>query len=511
MEGENTKQLRLGTALSYLQTAISVIISLIYTPAMLSLLGKNEYGLYSLSAAVIAYVTLLNSGFSGSYVRFYSRAKASGDSDAVAKTNGLFAIVFACIGVLALVAGLVLTSSAELIFDKGLTAAEYATGKAIMLVLTVGTAYELITNIYSVIIIANERFVFHKAVNLLKTVLSPTLTWILLLFGYRSLMMAVVTASLTVAVNTFYLIYCYRRLHVRIDLRHPSLSQLKEISVFSAFIVLIALVDQINWSVDKLLLGRMWGPAYTAVYVVGGTVHHLYMQLSTAISNVFIPRVNRIVAENGSCEALNDSFIRIGRMQTMVLLPVLLGFIFLGQSFIALWTPGGYEESYWAALLLLIASFVPYIQNIGLSIQAAQNKHRFRSYLLAAVAACNFIVSVFLCRAYGVVGCAIGTALAMLVGDGLIMNIYYHKAIGLDIPRFWRSMASFLPTALLLSLLGYFIMHYASPDSWLTLILWGGVFCLAYAVLVFFTALDREEKSAVRALLHRFCKGRSSQ
>ena len=510
MEGENTRQLKLGTALSYLQTAISVIISLVYTPTMLSLLGKSEYGIYSLSAATIAYVTLLNSGFSGSYVRFYSRAKASGDPNAIAKTNGLFSIVFAVIGLLALVAGLVLTGSAELIFDKGLTPAEYATGKSIMLVLTIGTAYELFTNIYSVIIIANERFVFHKAINLLKTILSPSICWILLLLGYRSLMMAIVTASLMVAVNTFYLVYCHVKLHVKIDLRHPSLSGLKEISVFSLFIVLIAVVDQVNWSVDKLLLGRMWGPAYTAVYTIGGTIHHLYMQLSTAISNVFIPRVNRIVAENGGKDALSDCFIRIGRMQTMVLLPVLLGFVFLGQSFIALWTPGGYEESYWAALLLLIASFVPYIQNIGLSIQAAQNKHHFRSYLLAVVALCNFVISIFLCRSYGVIGCAVGTALSMLVGDGLVMNIYYHKAIGLDIPRFWRSMVGFLPTTLLLSLVGYGIMRYVRIDNWLTLILWGGIFCLVYAVSLFFTALNREEKSFVYSALRRMRRRRSS-
>lgn len=503
MDKENTRQLQLGTALSYVQTAISVIISLVYTPVMLSMLGKSEYGIYSLAVATISYVTLLNSGFSGSYVRFYSRAKASGDREAVAKTNGLFAIVFGIIGALALLAGLVLTASAELIFDTGLTAAEYAKGKAIMLVLTLGTAYELVTNIYTVIVVAHERFVFYKAINLLKTVLSPALTWILLLCGYRSLMMAVVVSSLTVAVNTFYMIYCYRRLHVKIDARHPSLSQLKEISVFSGFIVLIALVDQINWGVDKLLLGRMWGPAYTAVYTVGGTIHQLYQQLSCAISNVFIPRVNRIVAEEGGGKPLSDCFIRIGRMQTMVLLPVLLGFVFFGQSFIALWTPGGYEEAYWAAILLLGSSFVPYIQNIGLSIQTAQNKHRFRSYLLAGVAVFNFALSIFLCRAYGVVGCAVGTAIAMLVGDGLVMNIYYHKVVGLDMLRFWRSMASFLPTTGILVLVGYFIMTYAPIRSWLTLILWGGVFCLVYAAALFFTALDHEEKNMVRAVLHK--------
>lgn len=502
MEEEQNRQLRLGTLLSYLQTAVSVLISLLYTPVMLTLLGQSEYGLYSLAVTMISYVTMLNSGFSGSYVRFYSRAKASGGGQAVAKTNGLFCIVFFALGIFALVAGGLLTAFAEVIFGSGLTAAEYATGKAIMLVLTVSTAYEMMTNLYSMIIIAHERFVFHRVVNLLKTVLSPTLSWAFLLLGYRSLMMAVVTASLTVAVNTFYLLYCYRKLHIKVDLRHPSWEGLREIAVFSGFIVLIAVVDQINWSVDKLLLGRMWGTAQTAVYTIASTIHNLYTQLSCAISNVFIPRVNRLVAEERGNDALTDCFVRIGRMQTMVLLPVLVGFAFFGPCFISLWAPGGYEDAYWVALLLLGSSFVPYVQNIGLSIQTAKNKHHFRSYLLGGMALCNFVLSIFLCRAYGVIGCAIGTAAVMLLGDGVVMNLYYHRVVGLRMPRFWKSMAGFLPTTVVLAAVGYLLQRFCHPQGWGMLILCGLVFCLVYVVLLYTTALKKEERAMVRDALH---------
>ena len=90
MEQENARQLRLGTLLSYLQTAVSVLISLIYTPTMLALLGKSEYGLYNLASTTISYVTLLNVGFSGSYVRFFARDRARGDEASLARTNGLF-------------------------------------------------------------------------------------------------------------------------------------------------------------------------------------------------------------------------------------------------------------------------------------------------------------------------------------------------------------------------------------------------------------------------------------
>ena len=89
------------------------------------------------------------------------------------------------------------------------------------------------------------------------------------------------------------------------------------------------------------------------------------MQLSTGVSNVFIPRINRLVAEKKSDEEITDLFIKIGRLQTIVLLPVILGFIFLGKQFVMIWTPNGYEDAYYIALLLMGPATIPYIQNAG--------------------------------------------------------------------------------------------------------------------------------------------------
>ena len=68
--------------------------------------------------------------------------------------------------------------------------------------------------------------------------------------------------------------------------------------IFTIFICLNMIADQINWNVDKVLLGRFSGTVAVTIYGVGGQLNTMYMQLSTTISNVFIPQVNRIVADN---------------------------------------------------------------------------------------------------------------------------------------------------------------------------------------------------------------------
>ena len=58
------------------------------------------------------------------------------------------------------------------------------------------------------------------------------------------------------------------------------------------------IIDQINWNVDKLILGHTSGTEEIAVYGVASQFNSLFMTFSTTISSVFAPRVNRIAARD---------------------------------------------------------------------------------------------------------------------------------------------------------------------------------------------------------------------
>ncbi len=122
----------------------------------------------------------------------------------------------------------------------------------------------------------------------------------------------------------------------------------------------------------------------------------------------------------------------------MLLMLVLTGFIFVGMPFIQAWGGAEYAPAYWVALLLIGPVTVPLIQNIGIEIQRAKNMHQFRSKVYFCMAIGNAIVSVPLGMKFGGIGCALGTAISMIVGNGFIMNWYYQTHIGLDMVYFWK-------------------------------------------------------------------------
>ena len=372
-------QRKAGVVISYAGEIVKILVNLIYTPIMLRLLGQSEYGLYQLVYSVVSYLSLLSLGFGSSYLRFYSRYKAKKDEDGVARLNGMFMTIFLAIAAICIICGMIMVGNIRGIFGSGLTDSEYVTARVLMILLVVNLALTFPNSVFNCSITAHERFLFQKVLILLQNVCSPFLTLPLLIMGYGSIGMVTVTTLLTFVVLASNMYYCFRKLHIKFCFKGFQLSLLKEMWVFTFFIFLNQIIDQINWSVDKFLLGRFAGTTAVAVYGVGGQINTLYLQFSTSVSNVFVPKVNRIVAESNNNRQLTDLFTKVGRIQFMVLGLILTGFIFLGNPFIRAWAGEEYGDAYIVALLLIGPVTVPLIQNLGVEIQRAKNMHKARA------------------------------------------------------------------------------------------------------------------------------------
>ena len=442
---KRVNQLKMGSILAYAQMALSIIIQLAYTPVMIRLLGQSEYGLYNTVASTVAVLSILNLGFNSSYIRYYARYKKDGDEESIYKLNGLFLIIFMIIGLIALACGAFLSQNLRLVFDEGLTASEYKTAKILMLLLTVNLAVSFPMSVFSNIITAHEKYIFLKVLGMLKTVVSPLVTLPLLLMGYRSVALVSVTLGVALVTDGFYLIYVKKVLRQRFVFRGFEKGLFKSLFVYTGFIAINLIVDQINWNVDKLLLGRFKGTTAVAVYSVGYTLYQTYMLFSSSISTIFTPRIHRIVNETldddvRQRQELTALFIKVGRIQFLLLGLIASGVVFFGREFIWFWAGEGYADAYYVALLLILPASIALLQNLGIEIQRAQNNHKFRSFAYAIMAILNFVCTIFLCRAYGAIGGAIGTASSLVVANGFIMNIYYHKKCNVDILAFWKNV-----------------------------------------------------------------------
>ena len=95
-------ELKAGAALSYVSIAVNMVVGLLYTPYMLRMLGQSEYGLYSLAASIIAYLTVLDLGFGNAIVRYTAKFRAEGRQQEQEEMFGMFFLLYIGIGVVAL-------------------------------------------------------------------------------------------------------------------------------------------------------------------------------------------------------------------------------------------------------------------------------------------------------------------------------------------------------------------------------------------------------------------------
>lgn len=433
-------EVKTGAVLSYGVIFIQFLVALLYTPVMLRLLGPNEFGLYSLVSAVVGYLSLISFGFAGAYLRFYSQLRVTEDWRGVRRLNGLFLTVFSALGLFAALGGVALIVSADSVLGDAFTAKEVSTARVLFGVLVVNLVASFLTTVFNSYVIAHERFIFQRLLLIAGTVVSPLLALPLLLIGYNSVGVAVATTVVNVILNIITVVYSRLRLNMHFAFRGLSYSQLRDVSVFSGFLFLNMLVDQVNWNADRYIIGRFQGAAAVAVYGVASILNLSYMSISTAISGVLAPRVNRMVASTQPAKEIGDLFVRVGRVQFLVLGFVVTSFVFFGRAFIEMWAGSDYGDSYIIAVVLMVSVTIPLIQNLGIEIQKAKNLHHFRSWVYGVVALGNIALSIPLTQRYGGIGAATGTAVSLILGNVILMNWYYHTRVGLDIVNFGRQI-----------------------------------------------------------------------
>lgn len=461
---DSAKQLKTGVVLSYLTLALSNIIALVYTPFMLDMMGKSEYGLYSLAASVVAYLTIMDFGFGNAIIRYTAKYRAEKRYEELKALYGMFLVLYIGIGLVALGLGGVLYTHVNELFGHSMSVDELSKVRIMILLMVFNVALTFPLSIFPSIITAHEDFAFRKGVNLMRILLQPCLMIPLLLMGYKAIGMVVLTTVLNIASLLIYCWYCFARLNVNIVFKRFQYSLLKEISTYSFYVFLTIVVDRAFWSTGQFILGMLEGTEDVAVYSLVVQLCNYYMGFSLAISGVFLPKMTQLVVERRGHKEISDLFIKIGRIQYIVLAYILFGFILFGRTFVSYWAGEGYEMVYPLAVMLMVPQTVPLIQNLGISVLQAQNRQRFRSFLNFTVSLISVFIGYQLTKMYGLIGCAISTSAALLIGHGCILNWYYHTRIHLDILNFWKQIIRLTFPLVVASLLVFSVMYVCKND-----------------------------------------------
>ena len=459
-------QLKAGAALNYAVIVLNILVGLLYTPFLLRMLGQSDYGIYSLVASVIAYLTVLDLGFGNAIVRYTAKFRAEGKVREQYELFGMFLVLYTIIGLIAMALGFLLYAHADAWFGSTMTVEELEKTRVMLLLLIFNLAFTFPMSIFGAIVLAYERFVFPKVINILRILLNTGIMILLLEMGYRVIAMVVLQTVFNLLTLVCNYIYCKYKLRIRIWFGNFRWGFLKEVSTYSFWVFLSVIMDRIYWNTGQFVLALYVNTAAVAVFAVAIQLSILYMSFSTSISGVFLPKVTGMVAGEDNREEISSLFIRTGRIQFIVMALILSGFVVFGRDFILLWAGKEYEEAYFMALLFFIVLTVPMIQNLGITILQARNQMKFRALSYLAIGVMSLLLQLLFSKHYGAMGCTWAIVGALLVGQGLVMNLYYHFRQGLDMIAFWKEIAKMSVIPVVMCVMAKGVLVYFPLDSW---------------------------------------------
>lgn len=500
-------QKKRGILFSYLNLVMGMVVNIYLTPLLITTLGDVDYSLYKVMHSLAGPLALFHLGVSTIVTRAIVKFKDGSGEDDVRKQNTLALSFIASLimSMFALIVGFVLYKSIPSIYGLTYSVDSIHVGQRLFGMYLFASVLHMLTDTFSGCIVGHERYAVSGAIPLVKTVGKCVLLIILLKCGCGVLFVVAVDLLLAISTFLFTAWYAIYKLHEIPRLHYFDKKQLAEIVSFGVAILLQAFVNQVNNNMDTVLLGAfIEEKAVITMYSSALAIYSIYNSLISVVTHYYLPQATKLTVNNASGREMTDFVIKPGRFQAIVAVACIGGFALYGQNFITVWIGNRYMDAYWVILMLMIPVTIPLVENAVISILDATMKRMYRSVVLVIMAILNLIVSVALIPWLGFWGAAIGTMISLLLGHGILMNLYYCKVFHIEICRMFREIfKGILPAGLLAALLCLPLALFL-PDTLIMFLVKCISFVLVYAGSLWIFGLNTEEKTVVYQVLKKF-------
>ena len=490
---------------SYLNLLVGLTITFFFTPYLISEIGKEEYGIWSLVFSFLSYMVIADMGMRQALVRFVSKYLA------LKKWGELNKIFSSSVAIYSLVSSIILLATVVLAFFFlqyfQIPPQLFSVAKIVVLVMGANTAFGFLILPFTALGAFN-RYDISNYFSAARAVVQTAVFIILIEKGYGIVEMAFVV--LGVHLLTAYGMSKFRSVKFpevnfqKSAVNRDSVRQLMGYSVYS-FLIVIAIL--LVYNTDNIVIGRFISMEAVAVYSIPLMFVGHTRRLFTVLTIPLVPAISHLEAEN-DFDRIRRIYAKSTRYLYFLSATFCILIMFYGGNFISLWLEQGFEQSKDILYILAIPAAIAIPQTVKNSILYGISRHKIAFYVLGSEGLMNLILSLILVHKMGIIGVAIGTAIPQCIIYIVVYPLIFYRALNADVGEFYLNAGRSILYALILILPIAFIMSkLLTPDSWANLIIDGGicsVICIAVLYLKILKADDKERvKSKVLAIFSK--------
>jgi O-antigen/teichoic acid export membrane protein len=496
-------EIRRGAILSYATILVVNLSGLLLTPFIIRTLGNAEYGLYLLIGSLAAYLGVLDFGLNNAVTRYVAQCAVKKDRTQEARFLGaaLVVNVLAAIAIISL--GAIFYANIDAWFSDTLDARQRDQARIMLLLLIANVVLTISSGMFTAICAGHERFTFPKMLNFLRYLVRIGLVFAILIAGGGAVSLVALDAALALVVFFLNAFYAIRSIGARFSMRSLSIRLVRSVLTFSGWVFLFAIIGQLQWHSGQIIVGRSIGMESVAVYGIGIMFGTYYGAFSTAITGLFLPRATYMTVANASSQELGKEMARIGRTALLILLLILGGFASFGHEFLQLWAGPEYGSAWMVALVIMLAYTVPLVQSFANQLLEARALFAFKAKVYLVALPLGVVLGYYLLESLGVLGMALGISSGWVVAV-VVMNVYYHRVLELDVPRFFGTLLKGIAPAFVGSLAIAAALQVMPGAGWSLLLVKIVIFAAAYAALMYLVGMNNQERNEVKGMIKRF-------
>ena len=496
----------MGIGISYIGIILNMVCGLFLSSFLVRRLGDGEYGLYQTVAAFATYLVLLEFGTGTVMSRNIAVCRSNNNKSQLENNISTIWFITVALSMLIVIFSIMFYFGIGIFYKKTMNAEQIAYARKIFIFVIGYLLASFYTQTLNGFLLGYEQYTFSKTVDCIRIISRTILLTAIIFSKPYAIFIAIIDMILSIVSLIVTYLYCKNVYNIRFKLNKFDKGILMEALPLCIAMLIQSLVNQANNNVDKFVIGVMVSMESVTIYSVAQYIYSVFSSATTIPIGMYLPQVAKYISEGKKGKELTDELIEPCRFVTLVGGMILFGFFSIGRPFINIIYGAKYSIAWIYALIIMTPMFINMTNGIIINILDVLKKRIVRSLVLLWTTIINVILTIILIHKIGLSGAVIATAIATLLGQILIMNIYYEKKLGIKVVHlFKKSYKGILPSLMIASAISFIVSNQIKEDFYSFFI--GGVMfvLLSFSLLLKF-GLNEKEKIIIKQFLTKIKK-----
>lgn len=472
---------------------------------IIRMMGQTEYGVYQTMTSFATYLTLFQFGTGSIMTRNISLCRKDGSETDLYKKNTATVWTVAVVQAVIIAAiSVIFCLMIDTIYKNSLTADQINYGKVLFAIVAVKMVLTFLIQVLNGIILGREHYSLSTVLQLTFLLIRTVLAVALLYFSPFAIYLVILDTVLEFIIFIFTYCYCRQKLEASFSFRYFDKKIFMNALPLAMALLLQTIINMANGNVDKFVIGILMSPEAVAIYSVGMFIYTTFSSLTTIPISMYMPQIAADMRGGKRGDELTKSLIQPCRLIFLIGGLVLFGFITIGRQFIFIVYGKDYLEAWIIAIVIMIPMLINMSNGVLVNVLDIMNKRLSRSLFLLITTIGNIILTVWWIQDWGMIGAAVATGICTLIGQDLLLNIYYNKVIKIRILYLFKeTFRGILPSLILATALGFLSINWIT-NQYLQLIAGGIVFVFVMVINMLIYGANSYEKGKILALINRY-------